>query len=93
MVDDEVHDDPEPELMGLVEHLLKIIQRPVIRVDIPVIRDIVPVIRVRRRIDRAEPDTIHPQGLYVGQLFEDAGQIADAVPVAVLKASDPDLVK
>ena len=93
VVDDQVQQDFQSQFMGPVQHFLKLLQSSVIRMDIFVIGNVIAVIRIGRGKDRAEPDPVHPKGLYIVQLVIHSVQIPDPVSVSVTERPDPDLVK
>ena len=93
VVDHQIEQDFEAEFVGAVQHLLKLLQSAVVRMDVLVIRNVIAVIRVGRRIDRTEPDSVHAERLDVLQFVVDTVQVADPIPVSVAEAPDPYLVK
>jgi len=93
VVDHEVHDHPEATGVGLRDDLVKHLERAVFGVDVAVVRDVVAIVRVRRGIERREPDARHAKALDVVKLVEHAPEVTDAVAVAVAEAPRPDLVE
>jgi len=81
-----------PALVRPVQHMAERLHPAELLRDIRVVHDIVAEIRVRRGIERREPQCRHIQRLQIVELFIYAQQIADAVPVAVLEAARPDLI-
>src|SRR5215470_5832125 len=63
-----------------------------LRIDVAVVGDVVPAIRHRRGVPRSDPDGVHPEVAQVAEPGADAGDIANAVSVAVGEAADVDLV-
>ena len=92
MIDDEVHDDADPALLGLGHQSVEIVQCPELRRDGPVVRDIVAVVGHGRGIDRRKPDEPDPQIGQVVELRDDAGDVTDPVAVAVAETARIDLV-
>ena len=93
MVDYQIHDHLQSQAVRLIQHLLKLLQIPIIRVDIFIVGNIIAIICIRRRIERRKPYAVHTKRFYVRQFFVNAVQIADSVSVSIIKTSDPDLVK
>ena len=71
-----------------VDEPLEVVERPVDRVDRRVVRDVVPVVAKRRRIEGQQPEAGDAEVVQVGQLLREAGEIADAVAVAVVEGAD-----
>ena len=92
MVDDQVHDDPKAQGVGLLDQFVHIGQGAELGVDIAVIGDIVAVVLAGGAIDWGEPKDAHPQRFDIGELGDDAGDIAHAVAVAVAIAHGIDLI-
>jgi hypothetical protein len=67
-------------------------ERPEHRLDVLVVADVVAVVVHRRRVDRRQPQHVHPEVLQVVQPRAQAGEVADAVTVAVGEAARVDLV-
>ena len=80
------HADVEP--VGGVEEALEVVQRPVHRIDRGVIRDVVSVVSKRRWIEGQQPDARDAKIAEIRQLLGKAGEVADAVAVAVVEAAD-----
>jgi hypothetical protein len=55
--------------------------------DAIVVRDIISIVFERGGINRQQPQAIHPQFLYIIQLFDHAAQIAMTVVVAIVKCA------
>jgi len=62
------------------------------RVDGPIVVDIVAAVGQRRRVERAQPDGIHPQFVQVGNPRGDSRKVPEAVAVGVRERSRVDLV-
>ena len=75
-----------------VEEPLEVVERAVDRVDRRVVRDVVPVVAQRRRVERQQPEAGDAEILQIGQLLREAGEVADAVAVAVVEGADVGLV-
>ncbi len=54
-------------------------------IDVAVIGDVVAEVGHRRRVERRDPDGVDTEGGKVVDAGEDAGEVADAVGVGVLK--------
>ena len=92
VVDDQVHDDPKPQGVGLLDKLVHVPEGAELGVDVAVVGDVVTVVFAGGAIDRGKPEDAHPQGFDIGELTDDAGDIAHAVAVAVAKAHGVDLI-
>ena len=62
------------------------------RLDVAVVGHVVAAVGHRRRVERRDPDGVDAEVAQVRQPGPDAGQVADAVAVAVGEAADVDLV-
>ena len=62
------------------------------RVDVAVVGDVVAGVGLRRGVEGREPDGVDAEGAQVGQARGDAGEVADAVAVAVGPRARVDLV-
>ena len=85
MVDNKIQNDLDTMLMSFSDQLIHVLVTSEARVDLPVITDIVTVVVLWGVKNRAEPDHIDPKVLKVGELFNNTLEIAEAVPVGVLK--------
>jgi hypothetical protein len=83
VVDDEVHDDAQPELLGAVHELDEIAESPCPRMDAVVVRHVIPVVTVRRRIEGQQPDAGDAQAGQIGELVREPDEIPDAVSVRI----------
>ncbi len=92
MVDHQVDDQLHAPLVDALKHAVKVLHGAEFRVDPPVIGNIVPVVIVGRGIEGGDPDHVHAQVFQIVQPFRDAVQIADAVPVRILKGAGINLI-
>ena len=92
VVDDELGQHADVQRVRGVDELLEVVQRAVDRIDRRVVGDVVPVVSKRRRIEREQPQAGDAEVVQVGQLLREAGEIADAVRVAVVEGADVHLV-
>ena len=92
MVDDELGDDPEAAPVRFADELAEVGAGAVVRVDPVIVGDVVAVVAQRRRIERQQPDRVDAEILDVVELLGEAGEIADAVAVAVVERLDVELV-
>jgi hypothetical protein len=76
----------------LGEQPVEVGERAKRRVDAGEVRDVVAEIRHRRGIDRGQPDGVDAKPTKIVEPVDDAGQIADAIAVAVLKRARVDLI-
>ncbi len=92
VVDDQFGDDAQAAAMGLVEQTLEVVEGAVDGVDAGIVGDVVAVVAQRRRVERQQPEGRDAQVLQVIELLDNAGEIADAVAVAVAEGADVQLV-
>ena len=81
-----------PARVGRGDQVVEVVQGAQLGRDVAVVVHVVAAVGQRRGVERAEPDGVHAQ---VGQVADprgDAGQVADAVAVAVGEAARIDLV-
>ena len=88
MVEDEVHQDPDPAGLGLAVQALELLERAEARIDGAEVRDVVPVVVPRRWKEGLEPKAIDAQPGEVVELPAEALEVADAVTVAVDEGLD-----
>ena len=65
VVDDEVHNHSHTERVRFFKHRFEIVESAVFGVDILVIGNVVTVVRLRRNVQRREPDCVASETLYV----------------------------
>jgi hypothetical protein len=92
VVGDDVEDHPQAQPTGLVHQGLEIGDAAVLGVDRPVVDDVVAAVRATGGIVRVDPQCVDAQPGEVGQPGAQAGQVADAVTVAVGEGPQVDLV-
>ena len=78
--------------MGARDHRVGIGERAEDRVDVAVVGDVVARVGLRRGVERREPDGVDAERAQVGQARGDAGEVTDAVAVAVGPRARVDLV-
>jgi hypothetical protein len=83
VVDDEIDDDAEPDLVGVVHEVHELAERPVLWMHSVVVRDIVAVVAVRRWVERLQPQARHAEAGKVVEPPREPLEIANAVAVAV----------
>ena len=93
VVHHQVHDDPDPALVGAVEDLFESAHASVFPGDVHIVHHVVAVVRVGRGVERRKPYGVHMQRLDVVELFVHAHQVAHAVSVAVAEAARPYLIE
>ena len=93
MVDHEFGDDPQAALVGLSEEVLEVVERAAVRMDARVVRDVVAVVPERRGVEGKQPERRDPEVLQVVEASGEPAKVADAVAVAVLERTDPQLVE
>ncbi len=92
VIDHQLGDHLQPALVRLAQEGLEVAQRAVARIDLFVVRDVVAVILQGRRIEGQQPDARDAQPLDVVQFRRQAGEVADAIGVAVEEGADVDLI-
>ena len=92
VVDDQVHDDLQPQGVGFLNKLVHVGEGAELRVDVAVVGDVVAVVLTGGAVDRGEPKDAHPQRSDIGEFGDDAGDVAHAVAVAVAIAHGIDLI-
>ena len=81
-----------PRLVRRRQERLEVLQCAVTRMNRSVIRDVVTVVAQRRRIKGQQPDGGDSQFLQIIEPLRQAGEIADAVAVAVAKRAHVQLI-
>src|SRR6185437_3412746 len=89
---DEVDQHLEAERMGARQEAVEILDRAEDGIDGAMIGDVVAEIAHRREEEWREPDGVDAERRHVIQFLGDAGEIADAVAIAVEKTARIDLV-
>ena len=92
VVQHQIHDDADVVFFGFGDEVVHVGQRAEHGVNIAVVGNVVAVVILRAAVDGAEPDGVDAQALQIAKPLDDAGQVANAVAVAVLKAAGIDLV-
>jgi len=82
----------QPQPVGLGQQPVEILQGAEQRIDRARVGDVVAKIRHRRLEEWRHPDRVHAQAGHVVQPFDDAGQIAHAIAVAVPEAARVNLI-
>src|SRR5690349_7896389 len=93
VVQNEIHDYADLVRPRLMLERFKVLKRAVDRIDSLIVRDVVTEIDLWRRIARGKPDRIDAKVLQIAETPGDAGEIADAIAVAVGKAARVDFVE
>ena len=89
---DDIRHHLQPQPVRFSQQCVEISKCPEERVNIAVIRYVVAEILHRRFRNRGDPDRVCAEFGDVGQVLDNALQIADAIAVAVLKAARVDLI-
>lgn len=93
MVRHDINDDPDPALMGLFHQLRKIFHRSVFGLNGRVVRNIVAAITHRRRIERRNPQRIHPQPLQIIEVLNQPTEIPGTAPFRIAEGTQKDFIK
>ena len=83
VIADELVDDPDAPAVRILHQLADVSERAVHRVDVGVVGDVVTVVAQRRRIERKQPQRVDAEVLQVGQLLDQAAEIAAAIRIAI----------
>lgn len=92
VVGHDVHDHPQAQPVGLVHQGLCVGEIAEERVDHPVVGHVIAAVRLGRAVEGGEPDGVDAQLGEVGKPGPGAGQITDAVAVAVGEGAHVHLV-
>ena len=92
VVDDKVHYDFYAPFLASFQHRLEVVKGAVFGRDVAIIGDVVSEVALRTFVNGRNPDGVDTQPFQIIKLFQHAFQVADAVAVAVLETSGPDLV-
>ncbi len=92
MVGDQVDDDPQSQPVGRRHQGVEVIERAEQRVDIAVVADVVAVVRLRRALERRQPDGVGAEPRDVLEPAGCAAQVPHSVAVGVDERSRVDLV-
>ena len=92
VVDDQLGDDPQTTLVGFGNEALGVGHVAVVRVHAAVFGDVVAVVAPRRGVERQQPDRVDAQIGNVVELFDQAGEITDAVVVGIEEGLQVDLI-
>ena len=92
VVHDQVHDDFDPSFVGRGKHAVEVFHGSELRHNISVVRDVVTVVIIGRFVDRRQPDHINAEFFEIIQMHCDTVQVADSIPVTVLKGAWIDLI-
>ena len=87
VVDDELGQHADAPPVRLIDEAAEIVERSVDRVDRCVVRNVIPIVFERRRIERKQPQARNAEVFEVRQLLRQAGDIADAVAIAVVEGT------
>ena len=93
VVHDQVGDDAQAPLVGLLHQLDRVGQVAVLGQDGPEVADVVAAVAERRLVEGQQPQAVDAEPLEIVELGGDAGQVAGAVVVAVEEAAHQDLVE
>src|SRR3954447_4741877 len=83
VIDDQIHDDPNADLVGMVHEVDEIAERAELRMDRVIVGDVVPVVPIGRLIKRLQPEARNSQAGEIIEPPRQSGEVADAVRVGV----------
>ena len=92
VIDDEFGDDAQAAPLGFGDEAAEILHRAEIGIDRAVVGDVVAVVAAGRGIERQQPQRGDAEILQIVELLGQAGEIADAVIVAVGEGLDVQLI-
>ena len=92
VVHHQLGEDPDSPGMRGVDQLLEVLHRPVVGVDGVEVGNVVAVVAERAGVHREQPEAVHPQVLEVGELGDQALDVALPVAVGVEEGADVELV-
>ena len=88
----QIHDQLHITLMHFGDQAVHIFHRAVLRRNAPIVGNVVSVVMTRAFVARTEPECIDTEILQIVQLFDDARDVSDAVPIRIFEAFRIDLV-
>jgi hypothetical protein len=83
VIDDQIDDDPDADLVGMVHEVDEISERAELRMDPVIVGNVVPVVAIGRRIERLQPEAGNSEAGEIIEASRQAGEVADTVPVCV----------
>ena len=92
VVGDEVDNDPQTQGVSIADKLIDVSERAELRVHVAIVADVIARVRLRRGVERVQPDRVDAQVAKIRQPGPDAGQVPDPIAVRVREATDIDLV-
>ncbi len=92
MIDDELCHHPESEAVRLSQHGSKIVECPVLGMNVLVVGDVVAVILEGRGVERHQPDGIDAEVADIPELRCETLKIADTVIVRIQERPDVELI-
>ena len=92
VVDDELGDHPQAAPLGLVHEAAEVPHVAELRIDVAVVGNVVAVVAPRAGVERQQPQRGDAEVAQIVEPLGQAGEIADAVAVAVLERLDVELV-
>ena len=92
MIHHQIHYDLEMMGMCFCQQMIKVLHGSEFRHNIAIIGDVISVVVIGRPINGGKPQHIHPQLFQIGQSLCNPVQIADSVPIRILKRAGINLV-
>src|SRR5687768_560213 len=87
MIHHQVHHQLDATLMHFSKQLLPVCQSPKLIHNILIVADVVTIIVIGRFVNWAKPEDINTQFLQIIELMNNAAQISNPIPVAVVKTA------
>ena len=92
VVDDQIDEDADASVVGLVDQLDEVAERAQVGMDRVEVGDVVAVVPIRARMDGVQPDAGDTEPGQVVEPVDEARQVADPVPVGILVGVDVEAV-
>ena len=92
VIDHQIHDDTDAAFLRFCDQLIHVLVRSKGFIYMIIICNIVTVIVHRGFINRTEPDHICPEVTDIVQFFNNTAQIADPIPIRIIKAAGVNLI-
>src|SRR6185312_12172143 len=83
VVDDQIDDDPDADLFGMIHELDEIAERAELRMDRVIVGNVVAVVAIGRLIKRLQPEARNPEAGEIIEPPRQSREVADAISVGV----------
>ena len=89
----QIHNQLHSPVMAPLQHLPECLHATKLGVNIHIIGNIIAAVRSRRGVNGGKPDAVTAQTFDIIQPLQNTPKISHTVPVPILKAPGPDLIK